>query len=238
MIDKKIHYCWFGGKKLPKDVKKCIKTWKKKCPDYEIIRWDETNFDINCSDFVRKAYNSRAWAFVSDYARLKIIYENGGIYLDTDVEILKNLDFLLKYDFFIGTQQCNKLYTTGLGFGATKKNFIVKKMLDEYNNLFFDFSKKEKLACPYLNSSVLKSIGFSSVDKIQEINNSVVYPPKYFDPIAPGNSKNLLCDDTIFIHHYTALWTNNRTRLKRKIINIVGQDKINKLKGFFKNEYT
>ena len=236
MIDKKIHYCWFGGKKLPNDVKKYIKSWKKQCPDYEIIRWDEINFDINCSDFVKDAYNSKAWAFVSDYARLKIIYENGGIYLDTDVELLKNLDFLLENDFFIGTQQCENLYTTGLGFGAVKNNYIVKRMLDEYKNISFDLMKKKSVACPYLNNEALKSIGFSSVDKIEKIDNCVVYPPKYSDPLSPGTSANLLCDDTISIHHYSASWTKNGNKLKRKLINIIGQNRINKLKGFLKHE--
>lgn len=232
MIDRKIHYCWFGGKKLPKEVKKCIKTWKEKCPDYKIIRWDETNFDINCNEFVKEAYKAKAWAFVSDYARLKIIYDNGGIYLDTDVELLKNLDFLLEKDFFIGTEQSKKLYTTGLGFGAIKQHYIVKKMLDEYEKIVFDFEKKDKIACPYLNADVLKNIGFTAIDRIQEIDNCFVYPPKYFDPLAPGKSENLLCDDTISIHHYSASWTSDSNKLKRKIINFIGQDKINFIKKF------
>ncbi len=236
MIAKQIHYCWFGGKKLSNDVKKCIKSWKEKCPDYEIIRWDETNFDINCNEFVKDTYNHKAWAFLSDYARLKIIYENGGIYLDTDVELIKNLDFLLEYDFFIGTQQCEKLYATGLGFGAVKNNYIVKKMLEEYDSISFNSMNKESIACPYLNTRAIKSVGFSATNEIQKIDNCIVYPPQYFDPISPGTYANLLCDDTISIHHYSALWTNNRNKLKRKLINIIGQDKINMLKGFFKNE--
>ncbi len=93
MIPKMIHYCWFGGKPLPKDVLDCIKTWKKYCPDYEIKRWDESNFDVNSHPFMKAAYEAKAWAFVSDYARLKVVYDNGGIYLDTDVELLKNLIF-------------------------------------------------------------------------------------------------------------------------------------------------
>lgn len=236
MIDKKIHYCWFGGKVLPRDVRKCIKSWKDKCPDYEIVRWDETNFDINCSDFVKNAYASKDWAFVSDYARLKIIYENGGIYLDTDVELLKNLDFLLENDFFIGTQQRENVYATGLGFGAAKNNYVVKEMLDKYEDISFDSMKKESIACPYLNTLALTNIGFNSFDKIQKIGKCVVYPPKYFDPLSPGTSTNLLCDDTISIHHYTASWTKKSNKLKRKVVNIIGQDKINRLKGFFKNE--
>ena len=95
MIPKVIHYCWFGGKPLPKDVLDCIASWKKYCPEYEIRQWNETNFDLDCHPFVRSAYNAKAWAFVSDYARLKIVFDNGGIYFDTDVELLKNIDFLL-----------------------------------------------------------------------------------------------------------------------------------------------
>lgn len=96
MIPKIIHYCWFGGNSLPSDVLKCIKTWEKYCPDYEIKRWDESNFDVNSHPFIKAAYESKAWAFVSDYARLKVVYENGGIYLDTDVELLKNLGFFIE----------------------------------------------------------------------------------------------------------------------------------------------
>lgn len=89
MIPKIIHYCWFGGKELPIEVKKCIASWRKMCPDYEIIRWDESNFDVGQHPFVREAYKAKVWAFVSDYARLKVVYDNGGIYLDTDVELRK-----------------------------------------------------------------------------------------------------------------------------------------------------
>ena len=101
-IPKVIHYCWFGGNPLPKSAKKCIDSWKKYCPDYKIIRWDESNFDINCTPYCEKLYNEKRWAFLSDYARLKIIYENGGIYFDTDVELVKPLDDLLHNQCFMG----------------------------------------------------------------------------------------------------------------------------------------
>lgn len=101
MIPKVIHYCWFGNNPLPNDVKKCIKSWEKYCPDYEIKRWDEHNFDVYQNEFIKSAYDAKAWAFVSDYARLKIIYDEGGIYLDTDVELQKNLDGLRKMMVFL-----------------------------------------------------------------------------------------------------------------------------------------
>lgn len=120
MIPKMIHYCWFGGKPLPKDVLDCIKTWEKYCPDYEIKRWDESNFDVNSHPFMKAAYEAKAWAFVSDYARLKVVYDNGGIYLDTDVELLKKPDFLLENQCYIGIQQPESLCTTGLWFWCPK----------------------------------------------------------------------------------------------------------------------
>ena len=132
MIPKIINYCWFGGNELPKETQKCIASWKKYCPDYQIIEWNESNFDIHCHPFVESAYNSKAWAFVSDYARLKVIYDNGGIYLDTDVRILKNLDFLLQNEMYIGIQQQGEYCNTGLGFGAYKHHPIVKQMMEKY----------------------------------------------------------------------------------------------------------
>ena len=110
MIPKVIHYCWFGNKPLPKEVKKCIESWKKYAPDYKIIQWNESNFNVHQHPFMDAAYKANAWAFVSDYARLKIIFDNGGIYFDTDVEVLKKPDFLLNNSFYIGVQQDGKRY--------------------------------------------------------------------------------------------------------------------------------
>lgn len=236
MIPKKIHYCWFGGKPLPPLAKKCIDSWKKKCPDYEIVEWNETNFDIECSKFVKDAYANGAWAFVSDYARLKIIYENGGIYLDTDVEVLKNLGPLLEEKCYFAVQQDGSLVATGLGFGGEKGSIILKEMLDLYDNTVFDNDKREDIACPILNTLVLKKHGYEySEEKIYlEDIDTTIFPPKYFDPIAPGDSKDLSCAETFSIHHYSATWTPKKTRLKRTIVNILGQKNVNKIKKIFK----
>ena len=234
MIEKKIHYCWFGGKELPKHVKKCIDSWKYNCFDYEIIKWDENNFDINCHEFVKEAYKNKAWAFVSDYARLKIIYENGGIYLDTDVEVLKSFDSLLNNDCYFGQQQDGNYIATGLGFGAIKGIKIIKEMMDIYDNIVFNNEKRGEFACPKLNTPIIKKYGEYSKNDISEIcGNIKIYPPKFFDPLAPGKTKNLLCDETYSIHHYNASWTEYNNRFKRKIINLIGQQRINKMKGIF-----
>lgn len=230
MIQKVIHYCWFGGNPLPNDVKNCIKSWKKYAPDYEIKEWNETNFDVTCHPFIDSAYKVKAWAFVSDYARLKIIYENGGIYFDTDVELLKKLDFLLENDFYIGVQQGVFLCTTGLGFGATKSNLTVKRMMDKYYGLKFSLEDKEKIACPYLNAKVLEEAGYKYVDEVWRKGNITVYPCRYFDPLSPGDNKNLLCDETVSIHHYAASWTTGKNKLKRKLFRMIGDENIYKLK--------
>lgn len=235
MIPKIIHYCWFGGNPLPNDVKKCIESWKKMCPDYEIVKWDESNFDVTKHPFSKAAYEAKAWAFVSDYARLKIVYDNGGIYLDTDVELLKNLDFLLKYQCYIGVQQVGHLCTTGLGFGASKQNTIVYEMLKMYDKIEYIDEDKFKFACPYLNNEIIKRMGYSyNPEKIVEIEGTLVLPEKYLDPVAPGSgSKYLKCEDTISIHHYSASWMGEKTRLKRRLVRLIGQKNASILKNKF-----
>ena len=231
MIPKIIHYCWFGGKELPIEVKKCIASWRKMCPDYEIIRWDESNFDVGQHPFVREAYKAKVWAFVSDYARLKVVYDNGGIYLDTDVELRKNLDSLREKRCYIGIQQNECLCTTGLGFGATKSNPVVQKMLKSYDDLTFSDSHVLELSCPRLNDAVIRSYGAISDTEITELPEVTVYPPQYFDPYG---GENLLCDETYSIHHYAASWTGKGNTLKRKIARLIGQNNIIYIKSLFK----
>lgn len=156
-IPKIIHYCWFGNNKKPECILKCIESWKKFCPDYEIKEWNESNFDVNMFNYTKEAYEVKKWAFVSDVARLWIIYEYGGIYMDTDVEILNNIDYLLNNECFLFFQS-ERHIATGLGFGAVKNNKIIKAMLDDYNSKHFliDTGKFDTTACPILNTIVLK----------------------------------------------------------------------------------
>ena len=132
MIPKKIYYCWFGGKPLPKLAKKCIKSWKKFLPDYEIIECNENNFDLNCCDYVREAYDNKKYAFVTDYVRLYMLYKEGGIYMDTDVEVLKNLDCFLNEKAFSGFEN-EKYVPTGL-MASEKGNEIIGELLNYYDN--------------------------------------------------------------------------------------------------------
>lgn len=231
MIPKVIHYCWFGGNPIPKDVKQCIASWKKYCPDYKIVKWDESNFDVMSNAFIREAYRNKAWAFVSDYARLKIVYENGGIYLDTDVELIKGLDALLNLDLFLGRQQSGEI-NTGIGFGAAARNFAIEQMMAEYNDVVFDHEKALELSCPNMNTKAIdKLVLLGKLDEMQYC----ILPAKYMDPLASTkDAKNLLCSDTISIHHYSASWTSGGQRTKRRIARLIGQDKILLVKKILK----
>ncbi len=231
MIPKVIHYCWFGGNPLPYEVNKCLSSWKKFCPDYKIIRWDESNFDVRSHPFASAAYDAGAWAFVSDYARLKVVYDYGGIYLDTDVELLKNIDFLIMETCYVGIQQSSNLCNTGLGFGAEKLSPVVRAMLDVYDKLEFDSSALQKLACPALNTQVLSMMGYSYEDNPVQLNGVKVFPSRFFDPIAPGsNSKNLMCADSVSIHHYSNSWGTHWDVFRRKLIGMIGVERIAHLK--------
>ena len=162
-IPKVIHYCWFGKGEMPKLAKKCIKSWKKYCPDYEIICWNEENFDLTQNRYMKEAYEAGKWAFVSDVARLIIIYENGGIYLDTDVELIKPIDDLLQSKGFMGFDE-KGIVATGLGFGAEKGNEIVGEFLKDYNNIPFVLpdGSFDLTPCPDRNTETLKRLGMDT----------------------------------------------------------------------------
>ena len=141
-IPKVIHYCWFGRKQLPKDAVDCIESWKKYYPDYEIVEWNEDNFNVNICDYVKEAYAEKKWAFVSDYARFWILYNYGGLYFDTDVEVIKRASDIIAKGSFMGNEygleQNTVLVNPGLGMGAEKGLAFFKTVLDYYNNIHFD----------------------------------------------------------------------------------------------------
>ena len=235
MLPKKIHYCWFGGSELPSSVKHCIDSWRQMCPDYEIIRCDESNFDVYSHPFMKAAYESKSWAFVSDYARLKVVYENGGIYLDTDVELIKKLDGLLQEKCYFGLQQMENLCATGLGFGAEKGSRIVKEMMDCYNDIEFNADDKLSISCPILNTKVLINNGYkqTSITEVFRNEEFTVYPSCYFDPFSTITKTDILCDETYSIHHYSASWCSFTQRMKRKLVCFVGEKRFIKIRKWF-----
>jgi glycosyltransferase involved in cell wall biosynthesis len=216
MIPKKIHYCWFGGKPLTDFAKKCIESWKKYCPDYEIVEWNESNIDINKSEFMKEAYENKKWAFVSDYARYKIIHDNGGIYLDVDVEIIKNFDDLLEYNAFMGFEG-SEYINTGLGFGAVKNNDDIKAIINIYNNIDFKLhvNNPSKISTPILISNYLKEKGFKKNGEFQKVNSITLLPEDYLCPKNPITRLTNITDNTFSIHHYDASWVDEK---ERKII--------------------
>ncbi len=220
MIPKKIHYCWFGGNPIPEKDQKCIESWKRLCPDYEIIRWDESNYNVRKNNFISQAYDMKKWAFVSDYARLDIVYTHGGIYLDTDVELIKSLDELLENEAFMGFEK-GCMIATGLGFGAIPKQKGIKLLRDSYDDLDFldengNPKKAKDLNCPIINSKILMQNGAIMNDKMQNVLGITLYPTEYFCPLN-STTGNLNCTENTFtIHWYNMSWLSAFDKKWRK----------------------
>lgn len=207
MIPKIIHYCWLGGNPLPESAKKCIQSWKKYCPDYEIIEWNESNYDFTKIPYMKEALEAKKWGFVPDYARLDIIYQYGGIYLDVDVEVIKSYDDLLKYRGFAGYEN-EELINLGQGFGAEPGNQIIKKLMKSYNDLHFINHNGELnlTASPKLNSETLEEIGVKRDGTFQNIEDFVFLPTDYLCPKSFNDGMIRLTNRTYSIHHYDASW--------------------------------
>lgn len=224
MIPKIIHYCWFGKNPLPKSAIKCIESWKKYCPDYEIIEHNEDNYDINKYEYTKEAYEAKKWAFVSDIARLDILYNYGGIYLDTDVEIIKPIDDLLESSGFMGFED-KKQVASGLGMGAVKNSPIIKLMLSSYEGCHFKIGEGEYdlTPCPIRNTRDLIKIGLVPDGTYQEIQNF-----KFFtrDVLAPKEATSgrlrYLTKNTRAIHHYDASWQTPMFHKQKRINYILG----------------
>ena len=182
MIPKIIHYCWFGENEKPKLAKKCIDSWKRYCPDYEIIEWNESNFDLEQYPYLRWCHDHKKWAFLSDFARLLIIQENGGIYFDTDVELVRRPDEFLKYDAFYGFEDKEHV-ATGLGFGAIADESTVKSMIDIYNNMQIDSNGEMKMiGCPRINTDALLKYGLQLNGEMQTLGKVLILPDDYLNP--------------------------------------------------------
>ena len=239
-IEKTIHYCWFGGNGKNKLIKKCMNSWKKYMPEYEIKEWNEDNFDINCNKYVRQAYDCKKYAFVTDYARLKIIYENGGIYFDTDVEVLKNFSDLLKEKGYLGFEN-KKNINTGIGFAAHKHNEVLKKLMQTYEDINFvdENGNIDMTPCTIRNMELLEKLGLQYSDEIQEFEDFLVYPPKYFCGFDLDNSCYQIENETITVHHYNGSWNRNYLRLisliRRRITPIIGKNNMEKIKKIKKS---
>lgn len=228
-IPKKIHYIWFDGGEIPDKLKNYMATWKQYCPDYEIIRWDESNYDITKNQYTYEAYCAGKYGCASDFVRLDIIYNHGGIYLDTDIELCKNLDDLLCDDSFFSVDFEGSV-NTGAGFGAIQYNPIIGDMMKVYENEHFidaDGNMHTK-PCHRYQTPVLKQYGFDITQKYQKINGSVLYPCEVLAPIANYSRAERITKKTYSIHHSELSDASEddrkgRERFKNKIWNRINE---------------
>ena len=218
MIPKKIHYCWFGRSELPALAQKCIASWKKYCPDYEIIQWNEDNFNLDYNGYTRYCYDNKKWAFLSDFARLVVVAEQGGIYFDTDVELLKSPDELLKYGAYYGFENDQNI-ATGLGFGAEAQHPTVISMIQTYSEIEPDADGiYPMIVCPALNTKALLSFGLKLDGSRQNIGGAEILPTDYMNPYDDPTGRMNKTPNTISVHWYSKSWMSKRTILRSKIM--------------------
>lgn len=250
MIPKIIHYCWFGGNPLPESAVKCINSWKKFFPDYEIWAWVETNltpnpsptgegslqqkyladevmeFDVNVIPYTREAYEARKFAFVSDYARFDILYQYGGIYFDTDVEVIKSMDEIVERGPFMGIEvdspnpSIAPLVAPGLGLGATIRMPFYKSVLDYYEHLHFltEEGKPNNITVVKHTTNVLTANGMKNENTLQEVCGVWIYPKEYFNPLNDNTGKLDITENTRSIHWYTKTWLDKRNPVRDWIV--------------------
>ena len=217
MIPKIIHYIWLGGKPLPKIAEKCIESWKKFCPDYEIKRWDESNLDLDKYQFVKDAIKNKKYAFASDVLRTEILYNYGGIYFDIDVELLKPIDEVLQdVDCVMGFETSN-LVAPGLVMASIKNNQDLANILEVYKNLKFDVNNLVNFTVCEIYTKYYEQKGLVRENKTQQIENTKFYSSEYFSPIDVITNKKKITKNTYSIHWYNASWYTPRQKMLNKV---------------------
>ena len=239
-IPKKIHYCWFGGKPLNKLGKKCLKSWKKFFPDYEIIEWNESNFNLNCCQYVQEAAKEKKWAFVSDYVRFKALYEQGGLYFDTDVEVVKPFDDILVNGAFMGCENPDLDFSyavnPGLGIAVAPGLDIYKEILEDYEKS--SFYKKDGTLNLYTivqrTTEILRKHGLRDTMDIQKVADITIYPAEFFCPINMRTGRLEMTPNTHSIHRYAGSWCDKKSKTRGKIYRFLtrlfGEKFANKIK--------
>ena len=215
---------------MPKLALKCIESWKKYCPDYEIKEWNEDNFDVNAIPYTREAYEARKFAFVSDYARFWILYRYGGLYFDTDVEVIRPFDDIVARGPFMGCEQNASPGATlpsvapGLGLGVNPGLGLYREILDLYAGLHFrntDGTLNLKTVVQYTTEQLVLH-GLQSEPGIQEIAGVYIYPKEYFNPIQQEGHILKLTPNTVSIHHYAGSWLEGKALWKKRIARLLG----------------
>lgn len=217
MIPKIIHYAWFGGAELPQDALQCIESWRRFCPDYEIIEWNESNTDLNQCQYAIQAYGAKKWAFVSDYARVYALVNYGGIYLDTDVELTKSLDSLLADKAFAGFESNGSVSTAIM---ACEKGFSVfEKMLADYHRRSFirEDGSYDLTTNVILFTQECKFWGFELNGIRQNIKSFAIYPSDWFCPKSYETGEMHSTENTHAIHHFSGTWLSSvEQKLRRE----------------------
>ena len=246
MIPKVIHYCWFGGNPLPESAKECIESWKKFFPDYEIKEWNESNFNVNITTYTAEAYKAKKYAFVSDYARFWILYKYGGVYFDTDVEVIRPLDEIIERGAFMGCEIDGQdphygdiAVAPGLGLAVEPEHQVYKAILDKYSELrFYNNDGTLDTTTVVLHTTrVLKKYGLQNITGIQNINGIYIYPKCYFNPFDDATGRLNKTKETYTIHWFSKTWLNvspTRQWLSRMAHRIFGVNFTSKLRKLFK----
>jgi hypothetical protein len=245
MIPKIIHYCWFGRNPLPKSAVKCINSWRKFFPDYEIKEWNEDNFDVNSIPYTAEAYQARKYAFVSDYARFWILYHFGGIYFDTDVEVIKPMDDIIERGPFMGIEvvgteifESYPLVNPGLGLGAEPGLSFYKKVKDYYESIHFvnDAGIISGGTVVKHTTGLLLDFGLSPGDIFQQIEGISIFPSDFFNPFDDLTGKLRITDNTRSIHWYAATWQRRKplirwlSRMSHRVFGLYLHRKIHRIK--------
>lgn len=215
LIPKKIHYFWFGKNPMTEMMHRCMDSWRRYCPDYEIIEWNEDNYDVTKHRYMKEAYDAGKYSFVSDYARLDIICRYGGIYFDTDVELIKNIDDMLYNKAFYGLG-CYGRVATGLGFGSIKGQEVVSRLLDAYDS--FIFRKNDGGLDMRTNTireePVFKELGLKQKDEFQMIEGASIFPSDFMSPMIPGFHTYKTSANTVTVHHNRFSWASQQQLLE------------------------
>jgi mannosyltransferase OCH1-like enzyme len=225
MIPKKIHYCWFGRNPLPESAQKCIASWRKFLPDYEIIEWNEDNYDVNKIAYTAEAYAVKKYAYVSDYARFDILYQYGGLYFDTDVEVIKPFDDIVANGPFMGcefdsSKDTDIMVNPGLGLGAEAGLEIFRAVLDYYASRHYAINEQivENVTVVTNTTNVLLKFGLKNEPGIQKIAGVTIYPRCYFNPLDDATGRLTVTPETHSIHWFSKTWCDMspmRIRLAR-----------------------
>ena len=247
MIPKTIHYCWFGKNPLPNSAKKCIGSWRKYFPEYEIKEWNEDNFDVNAIAYTRDAYQAGKYAFVSDYARFWILYNHGGVYFDTDVEVIRQMDDIIAKGAFMGFELDNvkdkdrkPVIAPGLGIAVEKGNLIYAEIIRGFEQLNFylpDGTRNNFTMIPMV-TQIMQNRGLELKDEMQTIDGITIYPNDYFNPFDDITGVLRKTANTRSIHWYAKTWIDIKrpwlVDVKRMLRRVLGTGFVGKVKRFLK----